>query len=72
MTQQNLADEVGLKFQQIQKYEIGANKPDFEVISKMAKAMNVHLTYFLEPVYETPARGHGNPEIPPDLAEQPF
>lgn len=41
MTQQNLADELGISRQAIFKYEQGLMKPDFEVILKLKKRFNI-------------------------------
>jgi transcriptional regulator with XRE-family HTH domain len=47
-TQQDLAAEVGVRFQQIQKYECGANKMSASRLWSLARALNVPVTYFYE------------------------
>ena len=42
MTQQQLADKVGIKFQQIQKYETGMNRVSASRLWDIADALGVH------------------------------
>ena len=48
MTQQDLAEEVGIKFQQIQKYETGANRVSASRLWDIGKAMDVDVSFFFE------------------------
>lgn len=48
MTQQQLASAVGIKFQQIQKYESGANRVSASRLWDISRAMNVPVSYFFE------------------------
>ncbi|MBY9065790.1 helix-turn-helix transcriptional regulator [Hyphomonas sp. WL0036] len=48
MTQQELASQVGVRFQQIQKYECGANRITASRLYDLAKAMNVSVQYFFD------------------------
>jgi transcriptional regulator with XRE-family HTH domain len=48
MTQQQLADQVGIKFQQIQKYETGMNRISASRLWDIAKALDVPISYFFE------------------------
>ena len=48
MTQQQLCDGVGIKFQQIQKYETGTNRISPSLIRHIAAAMEVPVKFFLE------------------------
>ncbi len=48
MTQQQLGDKVGIKFQQIQKYETGANRISPSRIRNIAAAMEVPVSFFFE------------------------
>ncbi len=48
MTQQKLGDSVGIKFQQIQKYETGANRISASRIWDIAAAMEVPVSFFFE------------------------
>lgn len=46
MSQGELADVVGLTFQQIQKYEKGANRMGASRLVQMAEALTVPISYF--------------------------
>ncbi|NNU15436.1 helix-turn-helix transcriptional regulator [Parvularcula sp. ZS-1/3] len=48
MTQQKLADAVGIKFQQIQKYESGANRISASRLWVIALALEVPVSHFFE------------------------
>ena len=48
MTQQQLADAVGIKFQQIQKYETGVNRVSASRMWEIAGTMSVPVSYFFE------------------------
>ena len=50
MTQQKLADAVAIRFQQIQKYESGANRVSASRLWSLAKALDVPVAYFYEGV----------------------
>jgi transcriptional regulator with XRE-family HTH domain len=52
MTQQRLADAVRIRFQQIQKYESGANRISASRLWTLAKALDVPVAYFFEGVEE--------------------
>lgn len=46
MVQQQLADKVGVKFQQIQKYETGMNRVSASRLWDIADALGIDITYF--------------------------
>ena len=48
MTQQQLAEKVGIKFQQIQKYETGANRVSASRLWDIAAALDVEISFFFE------------------------
>lgn len=48
MTQQQLAEQVGIKFQQIQKYETGANRVSASRLWDIADALDVPVSFFFE------------------------
>jgi transcriptional regulator with XRE-family HTH domain len=48
MTQQQLADKVGIKFQQIQKYETGMNRVSASRLWDIADTMGVTIAFFFE------------------------
>ncbi len=47
-TQQSLAELVGVRFQQIQKYECGANRVSAARLFELAEALNIPVQYFYE------------------------
>ncbi len=48
VTQQQLADAVGIKFQQIQKYETGANRVSASRLWDISRALDVPPSFFFE------------------------
>ena len=48
MTQQQLADSVGIKFQQIQKYETGMNRVSASRLWDVARTLGVQIGFFFE------------------------
>ena len=48
MTQQQLAEKVGIKFQQIQKYETGMNRVSASRLWDIAGALSVPIEFFFE------------------------
>ncbi|MCX7300509.1 MAG: helix-turn-helix transcriptional regulator [Rhodobacterales bacterium] len=47
-TQQQLAEKVGIKFQQIQKYETGMNRVSASRLWDIAAALGVQVSFFFE------------------------
>lgn len=48
LTQSELAEQVGVRFQQIQKYECGANRMTSGRLYDLSRAMNVSVQYFFD------------------------
>jgi len=48
MTQQHLAEQVGVKFQQIQKYETGANRVSASRLWEIARVLDTPVHEFFE------------------------
>jgi transcriptional regulator with XRE-family HTH domain len=48
LTQQQLADQVGIRFQQIQKYECGANRISAARLWQLAEALESPVSYFYD------------------------
>lgn len=48
MTQQQLGDAVGIKFQQIQKYETGMNRVSASRLWDIAQALDTSISFFFE------------------------
>src|SRR5215470_1681755 len=57
MSQQRLGDAIGLTFQQVQKYERGANRVGSSRLFQLARVLDVPVSYFFEEMSaETTAR----------------
>ena len=52
MTQQQLGEAVGIKFQQIQKYERGANRISASRLYDIAKVLGVPINFFFDHIDE--------------------
>ena len=48
MSQENLAEILGITFQQVQKYEKGINRISASRLFEIAKALNVKISFFFE------------------------
>ena len=66
MTQQQLAESVGVKFQQIQKYETGANRVSASRLWDISDAMGVPVSFFFEGLEEEGKTGVSS-SVPDDL-----
>src|SRR5579875_3099490 len=62
VTQEKLAEHLGLTFQQVQKYEKGANRVSASKLYEIARALNASIEYFF--------RGFNDPaDVMPGVAE---
>ena len=52
MTQQELAKEVGVRFQQVQKYETGKNRISASRLWEVSRVLGVPISYFFEGLRE--------------------
>ena len=68
MTQQQLAEQVGIKFQQIQKYETGANRVSASRLWDIGKALGAPVAYFFEGLDDTVTPDDGG--LDPDILSQ--
>jgi transcriptional regulator with XRE-family HTH domain len=66
MTQQQLAQQVGIKFQQIQKYETGANRVSASRLWDIADALDVPVSFFFEGIEDAEAT-ESTSNVPADL-----
>jgi transcriptional regulator with XRE-family HTH domain len=57
MSQTDLARSAGITFQQIQKYENGANRISSSRLQQFADALHIAVTYFFEGQVTLPKRG---------------
>jgi len=67
MTQQKLAELVGIKFQQIQKYETGANRVSASRLWDIADALEVPVSFFFEGLKEDGTVDAPEEGLPADL-----
>lgn len=66
MTQQQLANQVGIKFQQIQKYETGANRVSASRLWDIADTLEVPVSFFFEGI-EAEATTEPSAKVPADI-----
>ncbi len=68
MTQQQLAGKVGIKFQQIQKYETGMNRVSASRLWDIAEALEVPVSFFFEGIDESAdAQENAGAVVPGDI-----
>ena len=64
MTQQQLAERVGIKFQQIQKYETGMNRVSASRLWDISDSLEVPISFFFEGLDD---RANSSETVPRDL-----
>lgn len=69
LTQQQLASAVGIRFQQIQKYECGANRISAARLWQLSEALEIPIGYFYDGLSEVQARQAAQPTLPAVSAE---
>ena len=67
MTQQQLAEQVGIKFQQIQKYETGANRVSASRLWDISDSLTVPVSFFFEGLNGVNEAGSDKSSVPADL-----
>lgn len=67
MSQEALAEAVGLRFQQIQKYEKGQNRIGASRLFRLAAALKVPLAFFFEGLPESPVEDLAAAQRPLDF-----
>lgn len=63
MSQQELADAIGLTFQQVQKYERGANRISASKLYEIARALHAPVDWFFGGLEDPAAPGQDAPPI---------
>lgn len=63
MTQQQLAGQVGIKFQQIQKYETGMNRVSASRLWDISKTLDVMISYFFDGLDENGRTSAGKDDV---------
>ena len=67
-TQQQLAEQVGIKFQQIQKYETGMNRVSASRLWDIANVLSVPVSFFFEGIEaDAAATENGAADMPSDI-----
>jgi transcriptional regulator with XRE-family HTH domain len=77
MTQTDLADTMGLTFQQVQKYEKGTNRISASRLYKLSQVFDVTVEYFFEDMPPdvagvSPAKGRGKAKKLPGYEPDPM
>ena len=67
ITQQQLAEKVGIKFQQIQKYESGANRVSASRLWDISETLAVSIDFFFEGIEKSKEKLGFGDVIPVDL-----
>ncbi len=62
-SQERLAEALDLTFQQVQKYERGANRVGAGRLFELSKALDVPVTYFFEDLPDTPTAEPSGPRM---------
>ena len=65
VSQEKLADSLGLTFQQVQKYERGANRVSASKLYEIARSLSAPISFFFEGLSD-PQAGPGMAEVPVD------
>ncbi len=60
MSQEKLGDAMGLTFQQVQKYEKGANRVSASRLFQLSKILNVPVSYFFDNLPTHPSSKSGS------------
>ena len=77
MTQTDLGDALGLTFQQVQKYERGANRIGSSRLYDLSRVFDVPIEHFFEDMpadiaASSPAKGRGKAKKPPGYELDPI
>lgn len=67
MTQQQLAEKVGIKFQQIQKYETGMNRISASRLWEISDALGTTIAFFFEGLEPAKAESAAGSDMPADI-----
>ena len=70
ISQEKLGESVGLTFQQIQKYERGANRVGASRLYEFSRVLDVPVSYFFEEMNEKTVATRGRRIAPDGLSEQ--
>ncbi len=68
MSQEKLGEQLGITFQQIQKYEKGTNRIGASRLQHIARVLSVPISFFFEDAPAPPAVEHGGGMAEPKAA----
>ncbi|PXW65634.1 transcriptional regulator with XRE-family HTH domain [Loktanella sp. PT4BL] len=66
-TQQQVSDQVGVKSQQLQKYETGKNRVSASRLWQIAKVLDVPVSFFFDGLDHQPTAGIALADLPLDI-----
>lgn len=71
LTQMDVASAVGISFQQLQKYEKGANRISASRLQQLSSVLQVPVRFFFEGLSGAAksTKGTSRPSIPPEVAD---
>ncbi len=77
MNQTNLGNAIGVKFQQVQKYESGSNRISASRLFNLSRLLDVPVEYFFDDMptavaASSPAQGRGKAKKPPRYEPDPI
>jgi transcriptional regulator with XRE-family HTH domain len=64
MSQERVAEQLGLTFQQVQKYEKGTNRISASRLQQLCHILDVSVSFFFENLPEQPGQPRENAEAP--------
>lgn len=70
LSQEKLGDAIGLTFQQVQKYERGANRIGASRLHQLSQVLDVPVAFFFEGLAERAANGEGPTDNDPLLKRE--
>jgi transcriptional regulator with XRE-family HTH domain len=70
MSQERLAELIGVSFQQVQRYENGRNKISVERIQQIATALSIPVAYFFDDAVPAPIISDLDEEYAPSAEEK--
>lgn len=72
MSQTALGDALGLTFQQLQKYERGANRISSSRLYELGQVLEVPVSYFFEGLPDNPAAEARDPNVLMEVGKDPM
>jgi len=72
VSQAKLADDLGLTFQQVQKYERGVNRVSSSKLYEIAASLQVPVQYFFEGLADPAERGQSSKDVNSQISAHAF